>query len=246
MRITHVFIVALCADARKNIKLGGKYRDLPVTVVADFDYRGKSRGDLEALVDYDAFLRKYWAQPSPGEIGCAAAHLHCWRRLLELGGEAALIFEDDVTLEDSAGDFLSDVEPKLALYDLIHLKLTCGTRRKTLPLAGNSDVVEPTVYTPCTAAYVIRSDLAERFVSRQVPKITSLSDWPLEIFSFRCIGYLRSPVAFVERASTLSRASTKVPASRFRWDFVIYRVRLLAFRVYRRYRLSVCGDLPFP
>jgi glycosyl transferase family 25 len=64
--------------------------------------------------DYAKALRIYGRALTGGEYGCYKSHLECARRMLEDGHEAALVFEDDISIDQN---MLAVVQEALKVMD---------------------------------------------------------------------------------------------------------------------------------
>lgn len=114
-----------------------------------------------------------------GELGCAASHCECYRRIVESGAGCAAVFEDDVLLSRSA---------KSALESAC---VFCRENPKALVLLGDhhesktgrfsDDVRDPVKiisesWDDCSEGYVIGKDAAARLLKAQSP-VRTPADW---------------------------------------------------------------------
>ncbi len=80
-----------------------------------------SRQKAEAF-DFDQFSILMQRQARPGEIGCTLSHQKCYRRLIESSEKCAIIFEDDLIVNEPIDNIIPHIkqwlecdEPRLLL-----------------------------------------------------------------------------------------------------------------------------------
>lgn len=140
--------------------------DLPVTFTSDwtgpFDGHELTRNQLEAT-GYKLFPWKiesdnpWWSRPLKyGEIGCALAHLACWRHAAETGDEKfVVILEDDAIVEST---FIEDLLVGLRRvvssnpFDLLYLGRFPLEPEEDQPVT--TGFVSP-AYSHCTFGYLL-------------------------------------------------------------------------------------------
>ena len=73
---------------------------------------GKSLSDKEryTLFDVEKFSRDNLRLPRPGEIGCTLSHQKCYRRLIESDESYAIVFEDDIVMNEDPVSFIAEIE----------------------------------------------------------------------------------------------------------------------------------------
>jgi GR25 family glycosyltransferase involved in LPS biosynthesis len=211
-------------------------------VVSDFDYKKKSPSQLSGLYDADAFAKRYGCVPTPGAIGCAAAHRHCYERLVRESGKCALILEDDAVFDEDIAKLVSAIHAADIEYDVLSLKITRGVfRRRPVGECRYGRLYRATLCQFGTYAYLIHRDCAERFSRLQRPSIRHLADWPLETWQFRCFGLDTNAISFSDRQSLVQTDGGHHRASlRSR---LAHKRRVLAWTATRFVRLHINRDV---
>lgn len=72
-----------------------------------------SQSEINEYFDRNFFINKYIKEPSAGQIGCCLSHFKCYKNIINNGDNAAIIFEDDITLKR---DFKNDLEKLKPIY----------------------------------------------------------------------------------------------------------------------------------
>jgi GR25 family glycosyltransferase involved in LPS biosynthesis len=237
--LTHAFLITtepskLTADDPR-LEIG----TLKTTVVSNYDFRQKSHADLQELCDADAFILRYGMIPTPGAIGCAAAHRHCHEILVRERGDSAIIMEDDVEFACDISEIVSDIHTTNIEYDVLSLKVTYGVyARRAVAECSFGRLFRATLYQYGAHVYLIHRDCAARFGRAQRPIICHLADWPFETWQFRCFGLETEAVRLSHRPSTVNTGHQVRNA-----DSLARKRRLLMWNFMRFYRLRVCGDM---
>lgn len=140
----------------------------------------KTEGELDAFRWWCAVLRP----PVKGELGCAASHLECWRRLAASGEECAAVFEDDVKLGPSIREALAQAEawcrehPRAVVLLSDHRRskegeLEVGSEGVGSEGVGSEGVgelgvrVEGTDWDECSEGYVIGREAARSLWAKE-------------------------------------------------------------------------------
>jgi len=118
-----------------------------------------------------------------GELGCAASHCECYRRLVSSGEECAAVFEDDAVLSGLAVSALEDAgtfcrrNPRAVVLLGDHRESKDGRMQsdKALP-AGRSVAIVHTEWDHCSEGYVIGREAAARLLEMQSP-VRVPADW---------------------------------------------------------------------
>lgn len=74
------------------------------------DARDLAHGREAAPVDQDRAQSRYGRRLGPAEIACAEGHRRIWRELLAGNGDAAVVLEDDVSLDDAMPEVLASLQ----------------------------------------------------------------------------------------------------------------------------------------
>ena len=124
----------------------------------------KTEGELDAFRWWCAVLRP----PVKGELGCAASHLECWRRLAASGEECAAVFEDDVKLGPSIREALAQAEAWCREHPRAVVLLSDHRRSFEGELGEAGEVkVEGTDWDECSEGYVIGREAARRLWAKE-------------------------------------------------------------------------------
>jgi len=108
-----------------------------------------------------------------GELGCAASHCECYRRLLESGNDCATVFEDDVVLGELISSALETASrfckanPRAVVLLGKHHKCKAGDF-----VLGNADdggvvKIVPETWDHCSEGYVIGRAAAAKLLRKQ-------------------------------------------------------------------------------
>src|SRR5690242_20063263 len=137
--------------------------DVNVTFTSDwpgsFDGRDLSPADMAGYQFFPWQIpsaNRWWNRPmKKGQIGCALAHLACWRDAWQRGHELALFLEDDAAFVDgfwtslpAAFDELGTADPSWDLCYFGRLRMQLDT-----PVCGR--IVRPG-FSYCLFAYALR------------------------------------------------------------------------------------------
>ena len=122
--------------------------------------------DLEHFVDQNIAFRRYGRVLLGGEVGCTLSHMKCAQALLESDESVAIVFEDDLVLQDreienllsSIRDTISSAGPTIVLFsgDYWFLK-----KKKFYEKYQLATVIEAV----CSQAYMINRAAAEILLS---------------------------------------------------------------------------------
>ncbi|USG61868.1 glycosyltransferase family 25 protein [Sneathiella marina] len=115
-----VFVINRCKDTHRRsdmIERLGKVGISPVFIEAVDGYAL----DIKNLPDYDGEKRRrYFAKDlGHGEIGCSLSHRKIYEKMINENISSAIVFEDDVFVEDNLKDLLEDIHNTNLPWDLI-------------------------------------------------------------------------------------------------------------------------------
>ena len=122
--LTYIINLERNADRRRYVEgILSKHKMLDITYINAFDGAKYSEAKLHKIFDYDRYERSTLKKIRPGEIGCTMSHQYCYRALCESNAKSAIIFEDDIVInDDNVTDlvvgiekFLDTDEPRLLL-----------------------------------------------------------------------------------------------------------------------------------
>lgn len=131
-----------------------------------YDGRGVPRAALAGFArSHFPALAFDFASLSGAEIGCWFSHLLAWQRLVEGAAPACAVLEDDLLLEASLPDALSDLGAGRDL-DLVYL----GTSSRNISTRQRVRVGRCAVHAPVgtvlnTWGYVVQRPFAQRFLA---------------------------------------------------------------------------------
>lgn len=83
-----------------------------------------------AVYDTKTNQRRYYKQLNDGEIGCYMSHIACWKRIVELELDYALILEDDAELSKQINDFIQLAGRTHQSWD--YIALSYGRKTKSI------------------------------------------------------------------------------------------------------------------
>lgn len=198
---------------------------------------GKDHVDeLSRNVDAAAYARNMGSPILPGKMGCYASHIAVWKEVIKSPFKIALILEDDVVFHE---DFIASLDAALAgnahwdtvRFNCIRAKLPIsqGTLGRYVlnayagPFTGN-------------AAYLIKSDVAERLCPNLLPQ-TRAFDHELNRFflhNFRQFG-LEPFSSHVDDGNVSSITGTGFAlVKKYKWYKRLPYYRLKAANYFRR------------
>jgi GR25 family glycosyltransferase involved in LPS biosynthesis len=112
-----VYLISL-NDSKEKIDYLKQF-GIETTLVKGVDGKTASSEDLARV------SKMYQIIGPKGAIGCALAHLNTWKQFLETEEEYAIIFEDDVILEDNFLENLNAILKEVPeTYDILYLGCT--------------------------------------------------------------------------------------------------------------------------
>ena len=130
----------------------------------------KTDGELDGFRWWCAVLRP----PVRGELGCAASHLECYRRLLAGGDACAAVFEDDVKLGDGIKAVLTMAADWCRAHPRAVVLLSDHRRSKEGELGVGSEGVgelevrvERTDWDECSEGYAIGREAAAKLLVKE-------------------------------------------------------------------------------
>lgn len=117
------------------------------------------------LYDAQRNARTYPKPLSPGEIGCYASHLECWRRIVASGEALALVLEDDVRLDDDLAEVIGELLRAGPKFDMVKLigRDRESIRRRVLGM-GTRSLIEYFRVPSWTGAYLVSRDGARKLL----------------------------------------------------------------------------------
>ncbi len=222
------------ADAQLRAA-GVAYERLPA-----LDGRALGWGVLDPRVSRFRFTLVHGRPPSLGAAASTLSHHEAYRRLLAAGEPAALIFEDDVTLDparfrralDLIRSRLDPAKPELFLL--------CDHEGETPPTGEG--IVPTGPRTACAEAYVITAAAARRFLTLNEPIHAILDAWGLWTRRGFAIWKVYPPAATQADVPSISHAATaESRRARWGWYIVLWRARLALTRALDALLYKVLG-----
>lgn len=108
----HAFVISLPSATKRRAFMQAQLDELegvPFSFCDAVDGRGLKIDDWGGLYD-DAKAQRVFGRSLTGpEIGCALSHLHIYERVLELGLDFAIVFEDDALIGSQFPDVLGKI-----------------------------------------------------------------------------------------------------------------------------------------
>lgn len=104
---TYIINLASAPDRRQYMEqLLGNYPQLDFEFINAVNGKQMSIQQQDTLFDLDKFIQIYQYPVRPGEIGCTLSHQKCYRHLVESYEKSAIIFEDDLIVNEPVKDIL--------------------------------------------------------------------------------------------------------------------------------------------
>ena len=117
-----------------------------------------------------------------GELGCAASHCECYRRMKACKAECAAVFEDDVLLSGSAKPAIGKAElfcrdnPRAVVLLGNHHKSKDGSPLIDGNFSNDCFEIVPELWDNCSEGYVIGREAASKLLDIQSP-VRVPADW---------------------------------------------------------------------
>ena len=107
-----------------------------------------------------------------GEIGCALSHVKVYKRMLDMGIDKAVVFEDDIKIGDNLKEILDRIERFIDVG-----------RRQVVALSAhgavqrNENDIVPVDSFMCTDGYVITLAAAKAIIRANFPVVSVADSW---------------------------------------------------------------------
>lgn len=154
-------------DRWKNIKK--RLDDLGITAerISAVDGRKKSDPEIRDILYPMNYEYRYLFPRllSKAEIGCFLSHRKCWQKLVDSDDEWALIMEDDLIISDRAPFYMKDTswlpkDIKICQLSTHEKNWKLWTKKETIKLSNNDEIIEPLDKAHGTQCYVISKEVA--------------------------------------------------------------------------------------
>jgi glycosyl transferase family 25 len=170
--------------------------------------KGLSKDELARLFDAKANGRRHPKVLTPGEIGCYASHLECWRAIAAAPAPAALVIEDDVCLDADLAGVAAQLLASGVGFDMVKL---IGRPResvlRTVAGVGSRRLVEYLRPPSWTGAYLVSREGAAKLARARAtffrPVDVDLRHWWEVDARFRLYGLIPYPVQHAHFVSVL-------------------------------------------
>jgi glycosyl transferase family 25 len=134
-------------------------------------------------VNYSA-VEKYPGWLTHGMIGCALSHIYCYNKIIEKGLDFAIIFEDDIILDEMINDIIENVK-KMVFPDAVTMLYYQSfndiilEKKSFKNITGEYSIADalPDQTLISTAAYVIGKNVAGKMINYLLPVHTSPDSW---------------------------------------------------------------------
>ena len=134
----------------------------------------RTEGRLDRFRWWCAVLRA----PVQGELGCAASHLECYRRLIAGGDGCAAIFEDDVKLGAGIRSALAVAEAKCREDARAVVMMSDHRKKREGELGEGAEIrTEKTDWEECSEGYVIGREAARRLLEKETKTRVPIDYW---------------------------------------------------------------------
>lgn len=172
--------------------------------------RELSADEVARIHDARENSRRYPKPMSPGEIGCYASHLTCWRAIAAAAQPMALVIEDDVNLDADVAGFAAGVRAAGIGFDMIKLIGRADESvQRTVARIGARELIEYRRPPSWTGAYLVSREGAAKLArARQRffrPVDVDLRFWWEVDPDFRLYGVVPYPAQHAQFASVLGK-----------------------------------------
>ena len=206
---------------------GGVYgRDLPPQEVA-------------RLFDAAANARRHPKVLTPGEIGCYASHLACWRAIAASPAPLALVLEDDVCLDADVAAVAAAIQASGVGFDMVKLigRPHEAVLRRVARL-GERELIDYRRPPSWTGAYLVSREGAAKLAAARArffrPVDVDLRFWWEVDPNFRLYGIVPYPAQHAHFASVLgTRPPSPHGRLKRRWLQLRSKVGYEAWRLLR-------------
>lgn len=243
-----MYIISICDDPRAVMKWFGAAGDtFEMQVVNQFDYRTVDRAHALASIDQDVFLSRFGSLPTSGAIGCALAHRYCLEDMIKNGAEVAVIFEDDAALSPQSVANIIAALSRSSDFDVLVLgSLNAVVSRHSALTIG--DVAYHRCWWFCHGAYayIVSRSGAQKILSKQSPRLTAYSDYPVHAWQMRLFLAVPGVVDIYDHISATQpihihrTSSDQSPSLRQK---IYHRVRRAIWLIIGGFRKRLFGDM---
>lgn len=112
------YVINLKDAVSRREYMNGQLKFLPSSLSIEFveavDGRIMSPQERDNKFDTEKFRLIYMKEARPGEIGCTLSHQKCYRKIVEEDIQSAIIFEDDLIINEDLKPIIPDVEKWLS------------------------------------------------------------------------------------------------------------------------------------
>jgi len=154
---------------------------------------------------------------TPAMIGTSLSHMECWKRVVQRGLDAALVFEDDAVVVPDFEKKLRRVMLEQSEYDVLLLGcFHCSATLQKLLLVKNqrsTGSLRPVKYFNGSHAYVVTNKGARALLEATQSKAAYHIDFHMSLLPGLKILAVKDDLAFQEDMSTSSIASSANGAS---------------------------------
>lgn len=199
--------------------------------------RELSAEEVARIYDARRNARRHPKQLTPGEIGCYASHLTCWRAIAASAAPMALVIEDDVCLDADLAEVARDIQAAGITFDMIKLigRAHESVLRRVARI-GSRELIDYLRPPSWTGAYLVSREGAAKLV-RARARFFRAVDVDLRFWwevdpGFRLYGVVPYPAQHAHFASVLgTRPPSPYGIVRRRWlqfsSKLVYELNLL-------------------
>jgi glycosyl transferase family 25 len=185
--------------------------------------RQLSEQETSRLYDAETNARRHYKILGPGEIGCYASHLACWRDIAQAGAPMALVIEDDVCLDADVAAVAAAIGSARIRFDMVKLigRAQESILRRVAEVGGR-ELIEYVRPPSWTGAYLVSAEGAAKLARAREhffrPVDVDLRFWWEVDPGFRLYGVVPYPAQHAHFVSVLgTRPPTPHGALRYRW-----------------------------
>jgi len=156
--------------------------NIPFELIDAIDGRAIDAKELPKLYDEDRAPKKIGRPMTRGEIGNALSHRKVWRILIDRNLAAALVLEEDATIDKAFCSFLRAVPEIPANIGFLSLFTESGlVYRRASASVGEFKLHKAAVGLASTVAYIINATYARMLLNRK-SRVETPTDWPVMTF----------------------------------------------------------------
>jgi len=173
-----IFVISLIRDAGRRAHATSQFdhAGLPFEFFDGITFEKAIKRQLFDDIDENEFLLNSGRTPTPGEVGCFAAHRELWALAARLG-EPLMIMEDDFQLADNFAEAVAFADQVINRVGFLRLQRSSRAKRRRIVSNGTLTLSVYTKPPHCMMCYCISPTVARKFLQD-----TRVLDAPVDVY----------------------------------------------------------------